>query len=450
VKPAPSLLKRAALSVIASFVLVFAVLLAGIGYNSLKRETGDLDRELLDSARRFAAALDEVHDGREAATLLRIERRMMLDARDGQPPLHLFVARRDGTLRESTAGAPLLDTAALPEGVSTLDIGGTTVRAYAAVGPNWRVAIIDDHARRRRAVLAEIATDLVVYLLWALPIMLLPVWFAVRSALAPLQRLATDVGARRPDDTAPLAPARAYAELRPLVEALNGQFERSARRLQREKAFVNDAAHELRTPLAVISAQAHVLQASEGPARHEAARRLQAAVERASHLAHQLLRLAQADALALAPRETVDVMNLVRDTLAGMTDAAPQHGAEISLTGPDSAVLATDARALRSMLCNLVDNALRYGGRGVAVEVVVELDAAAWRLCVVDNGPGIAPEHRGQVFERFWRGQAEDERGAGLGLAIVREAARSLGGEVNLQPGPQGRGCRFCVKLPRT
>nr|WP_282597142.1 HAMP domain-containing sensor histidine kinase [Rhizobacter sp. SG703] len=218
----------------------------------------------------------------------------------------------------------------------------------------------------------------------------------------------------------------------------------------REKAFVHDAAHEMRTPLAVIGAQAHVLQTSEGPARHEAARRLQAAMERASHLAHQLLRLAQADATALAPREPVDVMNLARDTLAGMTELATELGSELSLGGPDNAVLATDPRALRSMLGNLVDNALRYGGRGVLVDVSIDVQPARWQLRVVDDGPGIPAAHREQVFERFWRGRSQDERGAGLGLAIVREAARSLGGDVDLQVGPGGRGCSFTVDLPRT
>jgi signal transduction histidine kinase len=133
-----------------------------------------------------------------------------------------------------------------------------------------------------------------------------------------------------------------------------------------------------------------------------------------------------------------------------LAELAAEHGCELSLSGPDSAVLATDARALRSMLCNLVDNALRYGGRGAAVDVAVEVDTSAWRLRVVDNGPGIPAAHREQVFERFWRGKAEDERGAGLGLAIVREAARSLDGDVDLRAGPGGRGCSFTVSLPRT
>jgi signal transduction histidine kinase len=142
-------------------------------------------------------------------------------------------------------------------------------------------------------------------------------------------------------------------------------------------------------------------------------------------------------------------MNVARDTLAGMTETATGQGSELSLSGPDNAVLATDPRALRSMLGNLVDNALRYGGRGVLVDVSIDVQPARWQLRVLDNGPGIPAAQREQVFERFWRGKAGDERGAGLGLAIVREAARSLGGDVDLQPGSGGHGCSFTITLPR-
>jgi signal transduction histidine kinase len=275
------------------------------------------------------------------------------------------------------------------------------------------------------------------------------VWFAVRSALAPLKRLAAEVAARPLGDHTALAPARAYAELQPLVGALNEQFERAAQQLLRERAFVHDAAHELRTPLAVIDAQAHVLATSEGPAREAARRRLEGTVERASHVTQQLLRLAQADALADAPRAPADVMDILRDTLAGFATIAAAQGAELSLSGPDTWVVDTAARALRSVLENLVDNALRYGGPGVKVEVNVTTTPAQWTLSVADDGPGIPPADRERVFERFWRSRTATAQGAGLGLAIVREAVRSWGGEVGVFSGNGGRGCTLRIALPR-
>jgi two-component system, OmpR family, sensor histidine kinase QseC len=447
-KRQPSLFVRTCITVVCAFVLVFAVLLAGITYNSLKRGTGDLDRGLLEGARNLAQALDEVQGDSEAMAVMRVQRHILLAAPDIKPP-QVVLARRTGAVLDATPGLPAQDIMRQSDGISELQRDGRALRVYVAAGSQWRVAVVDDVSHRSRQILQEVAADLALYLLWATPILLLPVWFAVRSALAPLKQLTAAVAARQPGDTTALAPARSYAELQPLVDALNRAFGRAAQSIQRERAFVQDAAHELRTPLAVIGTQAHVLLHSPAEARNEAARRLQAAVTRASHLAQQLLRLARADALALAPRQPVDVMNLARDTLSGFAEQAAAQGSELSLSGPDNAVLDTDLRALQSVLENLVDNALRYGGAGCSVDVTVLLQPQQWQLQVADNGPGIAPQWHEQVFERFWRGKAESAPGAGLGLAIVREAARSLGGDVEVRSGPGSSGCELVVRLPR-
>lgn len=451
-KRQPRLQRRVLLSMLGVILALFGLIFAIILWGAFKRDSGELDRLLLQGAQSLARSLEQMPDDASASAGVTVFMHLMADsaANDprGEPPPLLRVARRDGSLRLPPLQPGDADLLRLPEGVSDAAHQGATLRAYTAHSARWAVALLDDRDKRARWAAVDVGLELLLYLAIALPVILLPVWLALRTALAPLQRLSDQVAARAPGDTSPIALPKGYRELLPLQTALNRLFERVAASFQREKAFVHDAAHELRTPLAVISTQAHVLQASEGAARHEAARRLQGAVARASHLAHQLLRLAQADATALAPRQRVDVMNLVRDTLAGLAEAAADHGAELALNGPDSALVATDPRALRAMLGNLVDNALRYGGRGVQVDVTVAVHEDHWLLQVDDNGPGIPPEHHAQVFDRFWRGRAEDERGAGLGLAIVREAARSLGGDVTLQAGPGGRGCRFVVNLP--
>jgi len=453
VKRQPRLQRRVLLTMLGVILALFLLIFGLIMWGAFKRDSGDLDRALLQSANSLARSLERMPDDAGASAGVTVFLHLMADstANDprGEPPPLLLVARRDGSLRIPPAQPGDTDPLQLPEGVSETVHQGQVLRSYNARSARWTVALLDDRERRARWAMVDVGRDLLFYLAITLPVILLPVWLALRAALAPLRRLSDQVAARAPGDTSPIELRKAYRELQPLQAALNRLFERVVASFEREKAFVHDAAHELRTPLAVIGTQAHVLQASEGTARDVAARRLQDAVARASHLAQQLLRLAQADATALAPRQRVDVMDLVRDTLASLAEPAAEHGAELSLDGPDSARIPTDPRALRAMLGNLVDNALRYGGRGVRVEVTVAVHADHWLLQVDDNGPGIPPEHRAQAFERFWRGRAEDERGAGLGLAIVREAARSLGGEVTLQPGPGGRGCRFVVSLPR-
>ncbi len=452
-RPPPSLTGRVLGTVGAAIIAVFVLIYGFITYTALQRESGELDRNLLRSARGLAAALEQLgtDDGARASVALfrSAELQAIAGEVSGEPAAYVAVSRRDGSLHLPAAEAPTLPLLDMADGIGNRSEGALDLRLYVASSPRWKVALIDDAHRRSGWLLWSVFLELAGYLLLTLPVVLLPVWLAVRTGLAPLRRLSDQVAARAPGDMQPLALPRSYRELVPLQAALDRLFERVAGGIAREKAFVHDAAHELRTPLAVIGTQAHVLAQAEGPAREAARQQLHGAVERASHLTHQLLRLAQADALAESPRLTVDVMDIARDTLAAFAPAAQAQGTELSLSGPDSALLATDAQALRSIVENLVDNALRYGGPGGAVEVQALVHDATWQLRVCDQGPGIAPEHRELAFERFWRGRAERARGAGLGLAIVREAARSLGGDVALQDGPAGRGCMVEVTLRR-
>ena len=449
----PSLTTRAALTVMGAFGAVFAVLLALLSYQALAVGTGDVDRSLLKNAQGMARALDQV-DADEAAQIAVRLFTAMVDSESSpqDPPLYLVVSRLDGSLQHADAAAPALEVWRLAAGVSVHESGGTTWRVYTARGQRWSAALLDNGSARNRAVFWEFSTDLALYLLLALPIVLVPVWLSVRSALAPLRRLSDAVAQRLPADMTPLRVATTYRELQPLEAALNQQFAQAALSIEREKAFVHDAAHELRTPLAVIAAQAHVLAQAEGPARAQARRQLEAAVQRASHLAQQLLRLAQADAVARGMRQPLDLMNLARDAIALLAASASAQGTELALLGPDHAVIDSDPQALRSIFDNLLDNALRYGGPGGTVEVHVLQVEGATQLWVTDCGPGISAAQREQVFERFWRGAGlSGQPGSGLGLAIVREAARSLGGDAHVQAGlarGAGAGCAVVVSLP--
>jgi two-component system, OmpR family, sensor histidine kinase QseC len=446
----PSLTLRVVLTVLAAFAVVFVVLYAFIAYGALRRESGDLDRGLQQTAQALAQTLDESPSERDAIAALeflrRITRHQARGAADEGPPPDFTAARLDGPFSYPSELAPRLQVRGLPEGVQ--HDPETGLRLYVAGGRHWKVAVVDRADERSRWTLRALFTELAGYMALALPIVLMPVWWSVRTALAPLRRLSHEVAQRRPEDMRPLNPAKSYRELLPLQTALNRLFERVAHGLAREKAFVNDAAHELRTPLAVMATQAHVLAMSAGQKRDGAKQRLLDAVERCSHLTQQLLRLARAEALALAPRQPVDLMNLARDVLVGFTERAAAQRSELLLAGPDSLPRASDAHAWRSIIENLVDNALRYGGgSGVLVDVRVEEAGEAVHLIVSDNGPGIAAEDRERVFERFWRGAGEQARGAGLGLSIVREAARSLGGDASVRPGAGGRGCSVFVEV---
>lgn len=449
-----SLTTRVSLTVLAGFALVFFVLVAVISQNTLGSETGDLDRALLQSTESMVRTLDAEDSEESARIFVRFMSHGVGEVTD-DPPLRVVAYKLSNQRQFAPPLLQWLNASSLRDGVQTLPHEGTQWRLYTVTGKAWRVTAVDDAGARKESVLRSLGVDIAMYLLLAVPFVLIPVWLSVRSGLAPLRRLSQTVAARLPQDMTPLPDTASYSELQPLQKALNLQFTQAAQSILRERAFVHDAAHELRTPLAVIATQAHVLAHSSGADRDAASQRLQAAVTRASHLSQQLLRLAQTDAATRVAPEPVDLMNLVRNTMAAMAERAQAQGTELDLQGPDHLHMLASETALRSIIENLLDNALRYGGPlgvvsvDVQVDVQVEgqADAQTVHLRVKDLGPGIRPEQHKQAFERFWRGAHPGQPGSGLGLSIVREAARALGGDVHIESGQPGEGCTVRVVL---
>lgn len=293
------------------------------------------------------------------------------------------------------------------------------------------------------------ATELLVQILMALPLLALPLWLAVRSGLTPLRRFAARVSGL--DTRGPLQPLGQdlrYAELEPVGRAFDALIARLNERLALERAFVQDAAHELRTPLAALAAQTHLLlEAGDTQDRHASAADLLATLRRTAHLSQQLLDLALLDR-GDRPPETLDLAELAAELVAQVHQQARAKGQQLSLEGPEQLSWRGDRAALIHVLQNLLDNALRYTPEGSQVEL--RLDAAPPRLTVLDDGPGIPEAERERVFDRFWRAPGQTQAGSGLGLAIAAQAAQRLGGALRLVPGLRGRGVGFELTLPDT
>lgn len=287
----------------------------------------------------------------------------------------------------------------------------------------------------------------------------LVVWVTVRSGLAPLRQLAQRISRRRAGDLAPVQVDRLYAETAPVIHELNALLAHEAQRLEAERRFLADAAHELRTPLAAINAQAHQLLTEPDPAaRADAAHALQQGITRASHLLTQLLTLARADAAAqpaapAAAHDTLDVADLLRNRVALLVPLARARRIELALNAPEHLSARLDREGLCSVIDNLVDNAIRYGVVGGNVEVTLGTDGASPAgfivLLVQDNGRGIAPEHRARVWERFYRIPGTSEAGTGLGLAIAQRVVQRMGGTLAFTEGLDGRGVGLRCVLPR-
>lgn len=283
-------------------------------------------------------------------------------------------------------------------------------------------------------------------LFYSLPLMLLLAWLLLRAGFAPLRRIGAQIAQRSATDLSAL-PATPYRELAPVVNSVNLLMGRLQERLAREREFLLDAAHELKTPLAVLQLNAETLQtAPAGPRRNEAVARLNEGVKRATHTVHQLLALARSGADAgHVDNHPHDLVALVRDRIALSSQLALRRGVEVELEAPERCELALNRESMGALIDNLVDNAVKYSPAGSLVRVALTADESGVCLSVSDQGPGIPVEMRRKVFERFFRLPDQTQSGSGLGLAIVERAAAQHGAEVRLNDGLDGRG--LCVTL---
>ena len=329
-------------------------------------------------------------------------------------------------------------------------IQGRYHRIFTAESARWTLTVLEPWRTNSEWLIFN-GKALLPFLLLAMPFVLVPLWLSVRHGLKPLQLLADRIAARKSEDLNPIGFNARHRELQPLEQALDALFEQLRQKLARERAFVQDAAHELRTPLAVISAHAHVLAgAQDASERLLSQNHLEQAIARAAHLSTQLLSLAAMDEAVSAPLQTLDVAQWLRQTMAVLVPEAMRKGFDLSLDAPDSLTCLLDHSALASVVHNLLDNALRHGNTGKpggAVVVTLQEDPNGFTLSVQDDGPGIPPHEAERVFERFYRGADQTASGSGLGLAIVRQAAARLGGSVSLGPGLGGAGVGFFVKV---
>ncbi len=283
-----------------------------------------------------------------------------------------------------------------------------------------------------------------------LPVLGFLIWIAVGRALQPLQRLTTLVKARRVDALDPLPNERLPDEVRPLVDALNDLLVRLGVALDRERAFMADAAHELRTPLTALHLQMGTLSRAANEAeRNDAMEKLSAGMQRAIRLVEQMLSLARQEPRVEPTRAPVPLADIARDVVAELVPLADAKQIDLGISNSQPAVVMGDPDALRTLTRNLVDNAVRYTPAGGRVDVSVENggDSGQTLLKIVDNGPGIPPEERSRVLDRFYRRPGTSPPGSGLGMAIVKAIADTHGATLELDAGPDGTGLAVSVRF---
>jgi signal transduction histidine kinase len=346
----------------------------------------------------------------------------------------------------SRPGLPLINATAL--GYADVRVAGGSWRTYGLQTLDGVIQIAQP-LRVRAAFARGAALRVVIPLLLLLPLLGAAIVGVVGNGLRPLRRVATEVQRRDVHSLTPLATERLPQEVAPLIDALNRLLLRLHAAFQTQHAFVADAAHELRSPLTAVRLQLQLLdRAPDEAARREARANLGAAVDRAIHLVEQLLTLARSE-----PREEAgewSAIPLEQATADGIADAnalAVARRIDLGLEAEPAAVQG-DRDALRVLVRNLVDNAVRYTPEGGQVRVSTRQQTSGATLEVVDTGPGIPPSDRERAFDRFYRRSNAPEGGSGLGLAIVKAIADRHGAQIRLDDAPGG-GLKVTVAFPR-
>jgi len=348
----------------------------------------------------------------------------------------------------SRPGLPMINQTIL--GYADLSLRGEDWRAYGLQTVNGVVQIAQP-VRVREAFARAAALRVVIPLMLLLPIMIAAVAWIVRRGLLPLRIVTAEVQRRDVHSLAPLEARDLPLEIAPLVSELNRLLARLQTAFAAQRAFIADAAHELRSPLTALRLQLQLLdRAPDAAARTEARERLGAAVERAIHLAEQLLTLARSDPQEAGGKlEPVDLGAVAAQGIADTHALALVRDIDLGLEAESGTVVLGDPEALRTLTRNLVDNAARYTPLGGSVRVRSRKAGERAVLEVTDTGPGIPRAERERVFDRFYRRAAAQESGTGLGLAIVKAIAERHGARVALDEAPGG-GLRVAVDFPRT
>ena len=362
-----------------------------------------------------------------------------------------FQVWHEGRLVLHSPSAPLDPLTTLDHGFETRQIGDSTWRIHAARGAERDVRVyVAEQTDSRSNILRALLRSMLWPMAVALPLLALLAWWAVHHGLLPLQRLSAALALRPPQALEEVRLDDPPAEMKPLVAALNGLFARIGALLESERRFTADAAHELRTPITAIRAQAQVALGSDTTAerRHALLATLEGC-DRATRLVEQLLTLARLEAAPASGSAGTELGRVARGVVADLAGGALAHDQSIELDAPEPCALPVDETLLAVLMRNLVDNAIRYSPAGSRIRVAARQTATATTLQVEDSGPGLTDAQLARLGERFFRVPGSDQPGSGLGWSIARRIAAVQGAVLSASRSSALGGLSATVVWPR-
>ncbi len=360
----------------------------------------------------------------------------------GDPESRIVVVRLPGSQRPAWLAVDLA------VGFHTLNAGAEHLRVFVRDGPGGNRTVVAQPTDTRDEIAINSALRTLIPLLLLLPVLAWLIVRVVRSELAPITRLSRRLDEQPADRPQPVSDEGLPTEITPFMHAINRLLERVNHLMGQQRRFIADAAHALRSPLTALSVQAQNLRGARSlEAANARVAPLQAGIERARHLTEQLLSLARAQS-GTHGDAVVNVPVLARELIAEYLPLAATRAIDLGLEEVPQMRDRTSPEALRLILRNALENALKYAPEGGEVTLRLLCEGDSTVIEVVDNGPGIPVAEREHVFDAFYRMAAAGE-GSGLGLAIAREAAIRMGGTVSLHDRSEGPGLVFRYRAER-
>jgi signal transduction histidine kinase len=357
-------------------------------------------------------------------------------------------------------------------GFADIRIRDEEYRAVRVMSSDQQVAVVmAESVATRRALIWPVLLSMIVRLLIFLPLSLLTLWWVIQRSMRGLRALASAMRDRSPGDLSRFTQQSPDLEVQAMVDSLNLLMQRESDRQDIERRFIADAAHQLRTPLAALHAQAHLLIDAKDPnERREAGRALQAGIDRTAHLLSQLIMINRAESTdAFADVTLIDIAELLSERMALQVPLARGKGIRMEFVNEMELDLQANAGAERNtvnanragiatIIDNVLENALKFTPNLGQVHVQLTAERPAGkprqlRISIADSGPGIAEIYQEQVFKRFFRTPNTEASGSGLGLAIALQIARAQGAQIALARGlpradQSGYGLAVLICLP--
>lgn len=424
-------------------IVVMAVVAGVLSYFTALQEARELQddvlRQVVHLVHRQGLAANPAPAGLEA------------DIVDAESEVVIQILHPAAPERDTSTVAGVRFGGALADGLQTVDFAQESWRVMVKPAAAGTLILAAQRTTVRDEIARDAAMRAMLPLLVLMPLLILVSTALVRTMLSPVKALATDLTGRKQEDLQPLPEERIPDEIRPFVTAINDLLSRVRGAMDQQRRFLADAAHELRTPLTALTLQAEQLASTEMPPSAQArVRTLMTGLSRARQLVEQLLTYARVrDARQDVARSTA-VRAVARRVIEDLMPLAQARNIDLGMVGESDHSVRVSEADLRTLMANLVDNAVKYSPLGGKVDVIVRRYHGQVRLEVVDTGAGIAPDERERVLDPFYRGLGTDVIGSGLGLSIVQTIARRVSANLELAYADEERrqGLRVIVTLP--